>query len=255
MKKNIYFVSDAHLGSLAYTNDRYREQKLVDWLDFIKKDAGAIYLVGDVFDFWYEYKHVIPKGFVRLFGKLAELSDSGIDIHFFIGNHDMWTGDYFEKELGIQVHKNSFITEINGKRFYIAHGNGLGNNPLIVRFIEKIFHSKTLRFLYNLVHPSINMQLGLRWSKQNRSNQYHRENKFYGEEKENLVVFAKEYIKTEPIDYFIFGHRHILLNFMVKKNTQVIFLGDWITYFSYGIFDGENFSLEQFEIEKEMPQQ
>lgn len=255
MNKKIYFVSDAHLGSLAYTNDKYREQKLVAWLDTIKHNAAAIYLVGDIFDFWYEYKHVIPKGFVRLFGKLAELSDSGIPVHFFIGNHDIWTYGYFEKEIGIQVHKQPLITEINGKRFFIAHGNGLGKNPLVVRIIEKIFHSNWVRLFYNMVHPAINMRFGLAWSKKNREKKYHQEKTFYGEDKENLILFAKEYIEHTPIDFFVFGHRHILLNFMIKKTTQVLFLGDWIEHYSYGVFDGENFSLENFEIEIITPQQ
>lgn len=253
MNKKIYFVSDAHLGSLAYTNDTYREKKLVAWLDAIKHDAAAIYLVGDIFDFWYEYKYVIPKGFVRLFGKIAELCDSGIPIHFFIGNHDIWTYGYLEKELGMQVHKQPLLTEVNGKRFYVAHGNGLGKNPFVVQMIEKIFHSTSVRFFYNMIHPSINMRLGLAWSKKNREKKRQQEITFYGENKENLIVFAKEYVKHTPVDFFVFGHRHILLNFMIQKSTQVIFLGDWIEHFSYGVFDGENFSLEIFDVEPKNP--
>ena len=248
MDKKIYFVSDAHLGSLAFDNDSYREKKLVAWLDSIKDYASDIYLLGDMFDFWYEYKYVVPKGFVRFLGKLAELSDSGINLHFFIGNHDIWTYGYLEKEIGMKIYKEPLIINLNGKTFYLAHGNGLGKQPLSVRLIERIFHSEILRTLYNTIHPYFNMSFGFAWSKSNRkSKQNLPENNFLGENKEHLIIFAKSILKKQHIDYFIFGHRHIMVNFMLQKNSQVIYLGDWITNFSYGVFDGENFTLEQFE--------
>ena len=164
MDKKIYFVSDAHLGSLAFDNDSYREKKLVAWLDSIKDYASDIYLLGDMFDFWYEYKYVVPKGFVRFLGKLAELSDSGINLHFFIGNHDIWTYGYLEKEIGMKIYKEPLIINLNGKTFYLAHGNGLGKQPLSVRLIERIFHSEILRTLYNTIHPYFNMSFGFAWS-------------------------------------------------------------------------------------------
>ncbi len=246
MNKKAYFLSDAHLGSLAYENDRFREQKLVEWLDEIKEDALSIYLVGDIFDFWYEYKYVVPKGFVRLFGKLAELCDKGIDVHFFIGNHDIWTFGYLESEIGMKVHKKPLQASILGKDFYIAHGNGLGKNPLEVKIIEWIFHSNFIRKIYNLVHPSINISLGLRWSKSNRIKKHGTELTFYGEQKEILLVHANELSKKNNIDYYVFGHRHLMMNFMLKNQSQVIFLGDWIHHFSYGLFDGNEFRLEHY---------
>lgn len=201
-----------------------------------------------MFDFWYEYKYVVPKGFVRFLGKLAELSDSGINLHFFIGNHDIWTYGYLEKEIGMKIYKEPLIINLNGKTFYLAHGNGLGKQPLSVRLIERIFHSEILRTLYNTIHPYFNMSFGFAWSKSNRkSKQNLPENNFLGEDKEHLIIFAKSILKKQHIDYFIFGHRHIMVNFMLQKNSQVIYLGDWITNFSYGVFDGENFTLEQFE--------
>lgn len=247
--KKVYFISDVHLGSCAFDNDREREQKLVRWLTSIQDKASDIYLLGDIFDFWYEYKYVIPKGFVRLLGKLAELSDKGVKLHFFIGNHDIWVRDYFEKELGMNVYLYDTVQEINGKRFYLAHGHRTGYRPWIVKLMHYVFHAGWVRRLYNCIHPTINYWFGLKWSKNNRLYKHKQEEAEYlGEDKEFLVQFAKEYSKTHPeIDYFIFGHRHVMLDLMLSKTARVVYLGDWISHFSYAVFDKEGLRLEMDE--------
>lgn len=249
MRDKIYFLSDVHLGAQAFQDDRMREQKLVRWLTSIQDSASDIYFLGDVFDFWYEYKYVVPKGFVRLLGKLAELSDQGIRLHFFIGNHDIWVGDYFEKELGMRVYLHDTEVDINGKRFYLAHGHRTGYRPLIVKLMHAVFHSSFIRRLYNIVHPTINYAFGLRWSKNNRLYKHKQEDATYlGESKEYLVQFAKQYSQTHPnIDYFVFGHRHVMLDLMISKTARVVYLGDWIWNFSYAVFDNEGLRLEMYE--------
>lgn len=247
--KKVYFLSDVHLGSCAFDNDREREQKLVRWLTSIQDNASDIYLLGDIFDFWYEYKYVIPKGFVRLLGKLAELSDKGVKLHFFIGNHDIWVRDYFEKELGMNVFLYDTVQEINGKRFYLAHGHRTGYRPWIVKLMHYVFHAGWVRRLYNCIHPTINYWFGLKWSKNNRLYKHKQEEAEYlGEDKEFLVQFAKEYSKTHPeIDYFVFGHRHVMLDLMLSKTARVVYLGDWISHFSYAVLDNEGLRLEMYE--------
>jgi UDP-2,3-diacylglucosamine hydrolase len=247
--KKVYFLSDVHLGSCAFNDDREREQKLVRWLTSIQDNASDIYLLGDIFDFWYEYKYVIPKGFVRLLGKLAELSDKGVKLHFFIGNHDIWVRDYFEKELGMNVYLYDTVQEINGKRFYLAHGHRTGYRPWIVKLMHYVFHAGWVRRLYNCIHPTINYWFGLKWSKNNRLYKHKQEEAEYlGEDKEFLVQFAKEYSKTHPeIDYFVFGHRHVMLDLMLSKTARVMYLGDWISHFSYAVLDNEGLRLEMYE--------
>ena len=247
--KKVYFISDVHLGSCAFDNDREREQKLVRWLTSIQDKASDIYLLGDIFDFWYEYKYVIPKGFVRLLGKLAELSDKGVKLHFFIGNHDIWVRDYFEKELGMNVYLYDTVQEINGKRFYLAHGHRTGYRPWIVKLMHYVFHAGWVRRLYNCIHPTINYWFGLKWSKNNRLYKHKQEEAEYlGEDKEFLVQFAKEYSKTHPeIDYFVFGHRQVMLDLMLSKTARVVYLGDWISHFSYAVLDNEGLRLEMYE--------
>ncbi len=248
MNKKIYFISDAHLGSLAIKNSREQEKLLVSWLDSIKYDAKALYLLGDMFDFWYEYKLVVPRGYTRFLGKLSELSDMGIEIHFFIGNHDIWTFDYLEKEIGLIIHKKPFITEINGKKFFLAHGDGLGDPSCSFKFIRGLFHNKTARVLYSTLHPRIGVGIGLAWSKHSRKKKDNNINEYayMGEDKEYLVQYAKSYTR-EHIDYFVFGHRHIMLDLMLPNKSRVLIIGDWIKLFSYAVFDGENISIEQYQ--------
>lgn len=242
----IYFVSDAHLGSRIVENPREHELRLVRWLDKVKTDAEAIYLLGDMFDFWFEYKTVVPKGYVRFLGKLAELVDSGIEIHFFTGNHDIWTFGYLEKEVGLIVHTSAIETELKGKKFLLAHGDGLSMDDHGFKLLRKLFHSRTAQKLFRLVPPQLGQGFGFAWSKNNREKILHLENKFEGEENEFLVKYAKKYIQTHDVDYIVFGHRHIELNLQISKKSSVIILGDFVKLFTYGIFDGEKFWIESF---------
>ena len=245
----IYFISDAHLGSRLVENPREHEKRLVDWLDSIKSDAKAIHLLGDIFDFWFEYKTVVPKGHVRFLGKLAELTDAGIEIHFFTGNHDLWTFGYLEKEIGLIVHREPCEVTLGDKRFFLAHGDGLMvDDDKKFKFIRKIFHSRFCQRLFRFVPPQIGQEFGFRWSMSNRKKMLSVENKFYGENKEYAVVFAKQHLETNPsIDFFVFGHRHILLDFQLPTRSRVVILGDFIDIFSYGVFDGKEFELRVFE--------
>ncbi len=246
--KNIYFLSDAHLGSRAIEHSRTQERRLVKFLDSIKNKAAAVYLLGDMFDFWYEYKFVVPKGYTRFLGKISELTDMGVEVHFFIGNHDIWCIDYFEKECGMIVHRSPVTCEIYGKEFYLAHGDGLGDLDPKFKLLRRIFHSKTLRKLFSCIHPRWSMNFGLEWAKHSRLKRVDgKEPEYQGEAYEPLVLFSKNYLKTHPdINFFIYGHRHIMLNLMLSKSSSMIILGDWINEFSYAVFDGENIFLEQY---------
>lgn len=243
--KRTYFLSDAHLGSLVISDGREQERKLCRFLDSIKTDAEAIYFLGDMFDFWFEYRMVVPKGFTRFLGKVAELSDAGVDIHFFPGNHDMWTFGYLRQELGITVHEKPCELIIQGKNFFLAHGDGLNEKGLGVRLIQGIFRSKTCQFLFRIFPPFFGIKFGYNWSRHNREKEV--ATHYYGEENEWLVQYAKTYSQSHSVDYFIFGHRHILLDLMLRKRNRVIILGDWISLFSYAVFDGETLELHQYD--------
>ncbi len=246
MKNNIYFLSDAHLGSQFHTDSRETERRLCRWLESVRQDARVIYLLGDIFDYWYEYRDVVPKGFTRLLGKLSELTDAGVEIHFFIGNHDIWLTDYLSVECGLILHFEPLMTDIDGKRFFLAHGDGLGDDSRSFHLLRKIFHSRFLRRCFSAVHPRLTIPLAHAWS--NSSRLYGGVQEYLGEEREHLVQFSKETLKENPdINYFIFGHRHILLDLSIADESQVIILGDWITYFSYAVFDGEKVSLKRWE--------
>ena len=246
--KNVYFLSDAHLGSRAIAHRRTQERRLVNFLDSIKDKASAVYLLGDMFDFWYEFKYVVPKGFTRFLGKLSELTDRGVEVHFFTGNHDLWCGDYLEEECGVIIHRQSLTTEIFGKEFFLSHGDGLGDPDRGFKLLRAIFHSKTLQRLFSALHPRWSINLGLEWAKHSRLKRENgKEPDYMGEDKEPLVRFSKEYLKTHPnINYFIYGHRHIVLDLMLSRTVRLMVLGDWITEFSYAVFDGENMFLEQY---------
>ncbi|MCF8296302.1 MAG: UDP-2,3-diacylglucosamine diphosphatase [Saprospiraceae bacterium] len=242
----IYFVSDAHLGIPTYEKSLVREKLLVKWLDEIKSDAEEIYLLGDIFDFWHEYKRAIPKGFVRIFGKLAELTDSGIKIHFFTGNHDIWCYDYFQKELNLTVHKKPISKEILGKKFFLGHGDGLGPKDFGYKFIKRVFAGKLNQWLFARLHPNFGIGLGLLFSKRSNHKQGDDHLVFLGEDNEWQYVFAKEKLQKEHFDYFVFGHRHISIIKEITDKSKFVILGDWITKFSYGVFDGEKFELKRF---------
>ncbi|MCI1742240.1 MAG: UDP-2,3-diacylglucosamine diphosphatase [Prevotella sp.] len=248
MRKNVYFLSDAHLGSLAIPHNRTQERRLVRFLDSIKDKATAIYLLGDMFDFWDEYKYVVPKGYTRFLGKLSELTDMGIEIHFFTGNHDIWTYGYLEKECGLIVHHKPITTEIFGKIFFLAHGDGLGDPNNQFKLLRKMFHNRTCQILLNAMHPRWGMALGLDWAKHSRLKRIDgKETPYRGEDKEYLVNFTQDYLKTHNnIDYFIYGHRHIKLDLKLNDKARMIILGDWIWQYTYAVFDGEHLYLEDY---------
>lgn len=246
--KNYYFLADAHLGSLALPHERTRERRLVRFLDDIKDKAEAVYLLGDMLDFWFEYKDVVPKGFTRFFGKLSELTDRGVEVHYFQGNHDMWCGDYLEKECGVIIHRRELTTDICGHIFFLAHGHGLDyrDRSRRIRFMHRCFRSRTLIRLARMLHPHWFIPLGLRWSEHNRLSR-ESEPPYMGDDKEGLVLFAKDYLKTHPdINYFLFGHRHIELDTLITPHTRLTILGQWYSLFTYAVFDGEHFYVENY---------
>ena len=246
--KPIYFLSDAHLGSLAIKHGRTQERRLVRFLDSIKEKAGAVYLLGDIFDFWYEYKYVVPRGYTRLLGKLSELSDLGVEVHFFTGNHDIWAFDYLEKECGAILHVKPVTIEMGDKVFFLAHGDGLGDPDPKFKFLRWLFHNRVAQILFSAIHPRWAMQLGLTWAKHSRL-KHEKEDppRYEGENKEHLVLFAKDYLRTHPdVNFFIFGHRHIELDLMLSRTARVLILGDWITQFTYAVFDGNQLWMENY---------
>lgn len=243
----IYFASDFHLGAPDYTSSREREDAVVRWLDFVKQDAAEIFLVGDLFDFWFEYKHTVPKGFVRLLGKMAEIADSGIKLHVFTGNHDMWMFDYLPKEIGVELYKEPIKREFSGKKFLIGHGDGLGPGDKGYKFIKKVFANRTWQWLFGWIHPNLGINLANFWSGKSRSANSGSDEKFLGEENEWLAIYSKEYLKKENIDYFIFGHRHLPLDLKVGENSRYINLGEWMNYRTYAVFDGKDLELKEFE--------
>lgn len=246
--KKIYFASDNHLGAPTPEASRPREKKFVAWLDHIKKDAAAIFILGDLFDFWFEYKTVVPKGFTRTLGKLAELSDAGIPIHYFVGNHDLWMNGYFEEELGIPVYHKPKEFVFNNKTFFIGHGDGLGPGDKGYKRLKKVLTSSVFKWLFKWGHPDIGMQVAHYLSVKNKMISGDDDTIFLGEENEWLVQYCKRKLETKHRDFFVFGHRHLPLDIHLNnKTSQYINLGDWITYYTYGVFDGEQLHLEKFE--------
>ena len=243
----IFFASDFHLGINARLSSRERERQIVRWLNSIETDAERLYLVGDLFDFWFEYKSVIPKGFVRIFGKLAELIDGGLPIHIFTGNHDMWMGDYIRDELGVSVLRNPILVEHSGKKFMIGHGDGLGPGDYGYKFIKKIFASPISQWAFARLHPNFAFWMANYWSGKSRHGAQVKD-RWLGKEKEWLVQFAQHRLLKEPIDYFVFGHRHLpIICTLNDQKSRYINLGDWLNYNSYATFDGRELSLEFFE--------
>ncbi len=241
----IYFASDFHLGVPDMISSRVREDRIVRWLDSIKNDAAEIFLIGDVFDFWFEYATVIPRGFIRFQGKLAELSDSGIKITLFKGNHDMWMFDYFGNELGISIVSDELVIERNGLKFYLHHGDGLGPGDNKYKLLKKIFRSRTCQWLFARLHPNLGIGLAQKWS--NSSRAHNAELDSLGEtEDEWLYIFSRDLLKKEYYDYLIFGHRHLPLDLRLG-NSRYINLGEWVQFNSYAVFDGEKLELKYFE--------
>lgn len=233
----IYFASDFHLGLPTGSPPVEREKKVVAWLNTAARDAKEIYLLGDVFDFWWEYKLVVPRGFTRFLGTIAAITDSGIPIHFFPGNHDMWVGDYLSSECGVTIHTSPYTTILNGKKFHLAHGEGLGTKDKGYEILLAIFRNKPLRAMYSALHPSIGIGFGQRWSLSSRLGKGIKK-EFLGEEKEDLIRYAKSVLGNNKIDYFIFGHRHLAMTFKLKEEAEIVFLGDWIKNGSYAEWDG-----------------
>jgi UDP-2,3-diacylglucosamine hydrolase len=235
----IYFASDFHLGLKTGSPPLEREKKIVGWLNSIAPGAKEIYLLGDIFDFWWEYKLVVPRGFTRFLGTASAITDSGVPIHFFTGNHDMWVGDYLSAECGITVHTSPFSTEFNGKKFYLAHGEGLGTRSNIYKILLSIFRNKPLRVMYSTLHPAIGVGIGHKWSLNSRLGKGI-VNEFLGEDEEDLIRYAKSILENEKIDYFIFGHRHLAMTYKLQQDSVIVFLGDWINNGSYAEWDGES---------------
>ncbi len=245
--KKIYFLSDFHLGSPDYDSSLQREKKIVTFLESIRNSAAAIFIVGDMFDFWFEYKHVTPKGYVRLLGKLAEITDSNIPVHFFVGNHDMWMHNYFEKELNITVYYEPKTFEWNGKKFFIGHGDGLGPEDHGYKFLKKVFRNRTCQRLFGFLHPYLGIGLANFFSRSSRKKTGNTDEVFLGEESEWLIIFSRQVLAREHYDYFIFGHRHLPMDIKLTDHSHYINLGDWIKYFTFATFDGFETQLRKLD--------
>jgi len=244
--KKVFFASDFHLGAPDHAASLIREKKIVRWLDSIKGEAHAVFLVGDLFDFWFEYKRSIPKGFSRFQGKIAELTDSGIPVLFFTGNHDLWMFDYFKTELNVTIHKESELFEFNSKKFLVGHGDGLGPGDPSYKLLKKVFTSRLCQWLFARIHPNLGIGLANGWSRKSRiSSTAKEENEQYAEEW--LLTYCKEVEEKDHHDYYIFGHRHLPLELAVNAQSTYYNLGEWVNYFTYGVFDGSTFQLNTFE--------
>lgn len=246
-RKNIYFASDFHLGVPDATSSLEREKKIVRWLDSIKHDASDVYLVGDLFDFWFEFKTVVPKGFTRLLGKLAELSDAGIQLHIFHGNHDLWQFGYLEQELSCKVYAAPITLKLGNKMFHIAHGDGLGPGQRWFKFILSIYRNYFFQRLFAFFHPNIGISLANWFSARSKKHTFTENAAYYGDDKEFLMLYAKEFLRNQHVDFFVFGHRHLPMMRQVSPNSTYVNLGDWMGYYTYGVFDGNQFLLRTFE--------
>lgn len=243
----VYFASDFHLGVPDYSSSLTREKHIVKWLDHIKHDATDIYIVGDVFDFWFEFKTVVPKGFTRLLGKLAELSDSGIRLHLFHGNHDLWQFGYLEQELNCKVYNKPITVSLGQQVFHIAHGDGLGPNQRWFKFILGIYRNYFFQRLFAFFHPNIGITIANWFSANSKKHTFTENATYYGDDKEFLMLYAKQFLSNQHVDFFIFGHRHLPMVKPITANSTFVNLGDWISYFTYGVFDGESFTLHSFD--------
>jgi len=244
--KHIFFASDFHLGVPAGAQSNEREKRVIDWLTSIENTAQEIYLVGDIFDFWFEYKHAIPKGFVRFQGKIAALVDKGIKIYFFTGNHDMWMFDYFEKELGVTIIRQPIERTWNNQSFYIGHGDGLGPGDKTYKLLKRIFAARWSQWCFARIHPNFGIGLANYFSRKSRAATGDSDSNFLGNEKEWLYVYCMEKLEKKQYDYFIFGHRHLPLDIALTENSRYINLGEWINYNTFAVFDGETLRLETF---------
>lgn len=245
--KKLYFASDFHLGAPSREDSLKREMKIVRWLDIVKKDAHTIYLLGDIFDFWFEYKHAIPKGYIRLQGKLAEITDSGIPVVFFTGNHDMWMFDYFTKELNIPIYRKPQQLKVENTKMLIGHGDGLGPGDHSYKLLKKVFENKLSQWLFARIHPNAGIGIANFWSKRSRISNLKKDEETFKGEKEFLWQYCKDIESKEHHDYYVFGHRHLPLNLDVGDTSRYFNLGEWVNYYTYGVFDGKEFELLNFE--------
>jgi len=246
----IYFISDIHLGLYPEEKSLVRERLLVEWLDSIKNDASELYLLGDIFDFWHEYRHVVPRGFTRFLGKIAELADKGIRLHYFTGNHDIWVYNYLPAEVGLTLYRQHITRIINHKKFFIGHGDGIGSGDQGYKLMKWGFTNRVLQWLFARIHPNASMAFGKRWSKSSRYAKGIVADPYRGDDHENQVIFARKTLQKEHFDYFIFGHRHIPYDVHVG-NSRVVNLGDWISNFTYAVWDGKELELHSIMEEKE----
>ena len=244
--KKIYFASDNHLGAPNRELSLPREKIFVDWLNRAKEDAAAIFLLGDLFDFWFEYKSVVPKGFIRVLGKLAEISDSGIPIYYFVGNHDLWMNGYFEEELGIPVYHKPQQFKIGDASFFIGHGDGLGPGDKGYKRMKKLFTNRFAQWCFRWLHPDWGVRIAQYFSVKNKLISGEEDIEFLGEDKEWLVQYAKRKLEQQHFDYFIFGHRHLPLEIKLNDKSTYVNLGDWISYYTYADFDGDILALKEF---------
>ena len=247
MKKNIYFVSDHHFGAPDRISSLVRERKFVNLLDEIKPNASELYILGDLFDVWYEYKHVVPKGFVRVLGKLAEYVDDGIPIHFFVGNHDMWMIDYLETEIGAKVYYHPKTISLGSKKIFVGHGDGLGPKDKGYKRMKKVFRNPFFQWLYRWLHPDLGIPFARYLSLKNKLFSGSEDLNYDVPESEWLFQYAKRKLKTEHFDYFVFGHRHLPLEITLSPKSTYINTGDWITHYTYGVFDGLKLSLTHWK--------
>ena len=244
--KKVYFASDNHLGAPTQEQSFPREKKFVAWLDEVKQDAAAIFLLGDMFDFWFEYKTVVPKGFTRTLGKLAEISDSGIPIYYFVGNHDLWMNGYFEEELNIPVYHKPKEFTFNDKTFLIGHGDGLGPGDKGFKRMKKVFTNPLAKWFFRWLHPDLGVKLAQYLSVKNRLISGDEDVKFLGDDNEWLVQYSKRKLEEKYRDYFVFGHRHLPLTIDLNERSKYVNLGDWLSYYTYGVFDGEKMELKEY---------
>ena len=244
--KKIYFISDFHLGVPNDTDSRKREDKIVAWLNSISNDVQILFLMGDVFDYWFEYKEVVPRGYVRLLGKLAELSDAGVEMHYFTGNHDMWVFDYLPKEIGLQIHRSPIQREYNDKKFFLGHGDGLGPGDYGYKFIKKVFANKLAQWLFARIHPNTGIGLMKFFSRRSRIATGTSDDVYLGDDKEWLMIYSREVLQKEHYDYFVFGHRHMPLDKSLSDNSRYINLGEWINHFTYAVYDGQELQLKKY---------
>lgn len=250
-KNKVYFVSDFHLGIPDHDTSLEREKLLVQWLDMARKDASEIFLMGDIFDFWFEYKTVVPKGYVRFLGKLAEITDLGLPVHVFRGNHDLWAFDYLEKEIGVKLYRKPVIREMFGKVFYLAHGDGLGPGDRSYKFLKRVFEFPPNQFLFRWLHPDLGAAMGNYFSRRSRLAKMNfannSQNNSFEHEQEVLFQYARSKALQHPeVDYFVFGHRHIPLLMPVTEKANLVVLGDWLSHFSYGVFENRTFEVKTF---------